>query len=195
MRAARSAGAGGPIRRCGRAKLLAKTPRPGGAGAGGRPAAEVPATQTAGTPFIVDLPRDESAQAARHASARTARAGAVLEDYAELIDDLHAAEGEARATDIARRLGVSHATVIKTIERLKREGLAQSKPYRGIFLTEQGHAMAATVRARHRVVFDLLRALGVPEDAAAADAEGIEHYVSDVTLAAFRRFLEAQKKG
>jgi DtxR family manganese transport transcriptional regulator len=77
-------------------------------------------------------------QAARHAQARQARAGALLEDYAELIDDLLAEGGEARPTDIARRLGVSHGTAIKTINRLKREGLAHAKPYRGVFLTEAG---------------------------------------------------------
>jgi DtxR family manganese transport transcriptional regulator len=39
------------------------------------------------------------------------------------------------------------------------------------------------------VVVDLLLAVGVPVEAAESDAEGIEHHVSDVTLAAFARFL------
>jgi DtxR family transcriptional regulator, manganese transport regulator len=81
-----------------------------------------------------DLP-SEAAQAERFGRARSARASAVLEDYVELIDDLLASQGEARPTDIARRLGVSHATAIKSIARLKREGLATSKLYRGVFLT------------------------------------------------------------
>jgi len=131
----------------------------------------------------------EQAEAARHASAREARASALLQDYVELIDDLLAAEGEARPTDIARRLGVSHATAIKAIARLKREGLAHSRPYRGVFLTEEGQALAARCRARHRLVVDVLLALGVPPDAAEHDAEGIEHHVSEAALAAFRRFL------
>ncbi|WP_373461486.1 manganese-binding transcriptional regulator MntR [Pseudoroseomonas cervicalis] len=137
---------------------------------------------------------DEEAQAqaqeaARHASARSARASALLHDYVELIDDLLTTGGEARPTDIARRLGVSHATAIKAVARLKREGLAHSKPYRGVFLTEAGRALAAEVRARHRVVVDVLLALGVPPEIAEIDAEGIEHHVSDATLAAFERFL------
>jgi DtxR family manganese transport transcriptional regulator len=131
----------------------------------------------------------DEAEAARHASAREARASALLQDYVELIDDLLAVEGEARPTDIARRLGVSHATAIKAIARLKREGLAHSRPYRGVFLTEEGQALAARVRARHRLVVDLLLALGVPPETAEHDAEGIEHHVSEATLAAFRRFL------
>lgn len=137
---------------------------------------------------------DEEAQAqaqeaARHASARSARASALLHDYVELIDDLLTTGGEARPTDIARRLGVSHATAIKAVARLKREGLAHSKPYRGVFLTEAGRALAAEVRARHRVVVDVLLALGVPPEIAEIDAEGIEHHVSDATLAAFEKFL------
>jgi len=39
-------------------------------------------------------------------------------------------------------------------------------------------------------VVDLLRAVGVPAEAAEADAEGMEHHVSDVTLKAFARFSQ-----
>ncbi len=131
----------------------------------------------------------EPTQARRFGKTRTALSTALLEDYAELIADLLASEGEARPTDIARRLGVSHATAIKTIARLKREGLATARPYRGVFLTEAGDALAARVRARHRLVVDLLTAVGVPQEAAEQDAEGIEHHVSDATLSAFARFL------
>jgi DtxR family manganese transport transcriptional regulator len=136
---------------------------------------------------------EEPTQALRFERARTARSTAMLEDYAELIADLIASGGEARATDIARRLGVSHATAVKSIGRLKREGLATGLPYRGVFLTETGRALAERVRSRHRLVVDLLVAIGVPSEAAESDAEGIEHYVSDATLAAFERFL--QNKG
>lgn len=134
----------------------------------------------------------EPTQARRFGKARSAQASALLEDYAELIADLLASGGEARPTDIARRLGVSHATAIKTIARLKREGLATARPYRGVFLTEAGEALAARMRTRHRLVVDLLRAVGVPAEAAEQDAEGLEHHVSDATLAAFSRFLKSQ---
>lgn len=133
----------------------------------------------------------ETTQASRFGKTRTAQSTALLEDYVELIDDLLTMSGEARPTDVARRLGVSHATAIKTIARLKREGLATSKPYRGVFLTPQGHDLADRVRARHRLVVEILLALGVPREAAESDAEGIEHHVSETTLAAFDRFLQA----
>jgi DtxR family manganese transport transcriptional regulator len=134
----------------------------------------------------------EGTQARRFSKARSAQSTALLEDYAELIADLLAGEGEARPTDIARRLGVSHATAIKTIARLKRAGLATARPYRGVFLTEKGQALADRVRMRHRVVVDLLRAIGVPTESAESDAEGIEHHVSEVTLKAFAQFLKTR---
>ncbi len=141
-------------------------------------------------PTETDLLPEEPTQARRFGHARTAQSTALLEDYAELIGDLLASGGEARPTDIARRLGVSHATAIKTIARLKREGIATSRPYRGVFLTQEGEALAARVKSRHRLVVDLLRAVGVPAEAAEQDAEGIEHHVSAATLDAFELFLK-----
>ncbi|MBO1073293.1 manganese-binding transcriptional regulator MntR [Roseomonas marmotae] len=138
-------------------------------------------------------PPAEDTQAARHAMARAGRASAVLEDYVELIDDLLREHGEARPTDLARRLGVSHATAIKSISRLKALGLAHSRPYRGVFLTAEGHALADKVRARHRLVVDLLLAVGVPPEVAESDAEGLEHHVSDTTLEAFAAFLRGAR--
>src|ERR1022692_2718211 len=122
----------------------------------------------------------ELTQARRFGKTRSAQWGALLEDYVELIADLLTTSGEARPTDVARRLGVSHATAIKTISRLKREGLATGRPYRGVFLTQEGQRLAARVRARHRLVVDMLLALGIPAEAAEADAEGIEHHVSEL---------------
>ena len=134
----------------------------------------------------------EGTQARRFGKTRSAQSTALLEDYVELIADLLKSAGEARPTDIARRLGVSHATAVKTISRLKRAGLATARPYRGVVLTEKGEALADRVRVRHRLVVDVLSALGVPTEAAEADAEGIEHYVSETTLKAFAHFLKSQ---
>ncbi len=60
---------------------------------------------------------EEPTQASRFGKARSAQSGALQEDYVELISDLLTNGGEARPTDIARRLGVAHATAIKTIGR------------------------------------------------------------------------------
>jgi DtxR family transcriptional regulator, manganese transport regulator len=140
----------------------------------------------------VELP-EEPTQALRFGKARIAQSTAVLEDYVELIADLLATRGEARATDIAKRLGVTHPTALKSIARLKREGLATALPYRGIFLTDAGHELADRVRARHRLIVELLIAVGVPAEAAEADAEGMEHHASKATLDAFARYLARRK--
>jgi DtxR family manganese transport transcriptional regulator len=143
--------------------------------------------------LVLKLPA-ELTQARRFGKARSAQSAALLEDYVELIADLLTTTGEARPTDIARRLGVSHPTAINTITRLKRKALATARPYRGVFLTEKGEALARRVRARHRLVVGLLLALGVPAEVAEADAEGIEHHVSEITLKAFARFLQSRKQ-
>lgn len=111
------------------------------------------------------------------------------QDYVEAIALLIAETGEARATDLAKSLGVTHVTVIRTVQRLQKLGLVTTQPYRSIFLTASGRKLASQARARHEKVIAFLTALGVPEHIAAADAEGIEHHVSPETLAAIDRFL------
>jgi DtxR family transcriptional regulator, manganese transport regulator len=124
-------------------------------------------------------------QAANFQKAREARQTEVAEDYVELIADLVDQTGEARAVDIARRLGVAQATVVKTVSRLQREGLVITRPYRAIFLTDQGRQLAEQSRRRHEIVEEFLLSLGVSQEAARRDAEGIEHHVGEETLAAF----------
>ena len=119
----------------------------------------------------------------------------IAEDYVELIADLIDATGEARAVDLANRLGVTNATVTNAITRLQREGLVRSEPYRAIFLTQDGRDLAEHCRRRHRIVYRFLRSLGIGEETARADAEGIEHHVSEETLAAFDRLLQERDRG
>jgi DtxR family manganese transport transcriptional regulator len=120
---------------------------------------------------------------------RNDHAKETAEDYVELIAALTEEVGEARAVDLAERLGVSHVTVTKTVQRLQREGYLTVKPYRSIFLTELGQDLARQARERHELVLAFLLKLGVPEEVAEIDAEGIEHHVSAETLARIRRFL------
>ncbi len=111
------------------------------------------------------------------------------QDYVEAIAALIGAHGEARATDLAKAMGVTHVTVIRTVQRLQRDGLVTTQPYRSIFLTDGGRRLASRAKARHEKVIAFLEALGVSPSTARADAEGIEHHVSPETLAAFERFL------
>lgn len=112
------------------------------------------------------------------------------QDYVELIGEMQAESGAAHVTDIARRLGVSHVTVHKTVKRLKAAGLVQAEPYRAITLTQDGRTMARASRERHEVTLRFLRHLGVSEAEALNDSEGIEHHVGDELLARMRVFCE-----
>jgi DtxR family manganese transport transcriptional regulator len=120
---------------------------------------------------------------------RAAHRAETAEDYVELIADLIDARGAARAVDIAMHLGITQATVTSTVSRLQRDGLIEHRPYRSIFLTEAGRDLAEMARRRHRLVVAFLCALGLPEETAERDAEGIEHHVSKETLEVFARFV------
>ena len=119
-------------------------------------------------------------QADHHRQVRAARQSEVMEDYVELI------------VDIAKRLGVTTPTVARMIGRLKETGWIKTQPYRAIFLTEDGRRVAEASRRRHQIVVEFLTAIGVSEEIARADAEGLEHHVSEETLAAFERCLKAR---
>lgn len=112
------------------------------------------------------------------------------EDYVEMIAELIAEKGEARVVDLAEGFGVSHATVNKIILRLNKEGYVTNRPYRSLFLTAEGEKLAKMCKERHEVVYNFLRALGIDERTAHLDTEGVEHHISDKTLAAFRKFLK-----
>ncbi|NLR97878.1 manganese-binding transcriptional regulator MntR [Rhizobium sp. P38BS-XIX] len=145
-------------------------------------------------PPVVPESRFASTEVETHVEAfqksRDDRRTELMEDYVELIADLIEHAGEARQTDIAQRLGVTQPTVAKMLKRLAEENLITQRPYRGVFLTEEGHRLAIATRRRHEVVEAVLCRLGVDPDTARNDAEGIEHHVSEKTLEAFERFLK-----
>jgi DtxR family manganese transport transcriptional regulator len=142
-----------------------------------------------------DTRRQVAQRAERFKRVRDAHQTEMAEDYVELIADLIDEKGEARVVDLAGCLGVTKPTVASAIQRLQREGLVSSERYRSIFLTEKGRGLALCSRRRHRVVREFLLALGVDARTADADAEGIEHHVSEATLEAFRRHLGKNRRG
>jgi DtxR family transcriptional regulator, manganese transport regulator len=136
-------------------------------------------------------PQVRSAEAQASALRQTRREHSIetAQDYVEAIAELRSSIGRARQIDLARRLGVSHVTVIRTIARLQKSGFVLNRPGQGIALTAKGTRLAEESRERHEVVLEFLRSLGISEPVAEADAEGIEHHVSAETLEAFRRHL------
>ena len=121
--------------------------------------------------------------ASRFERIRRAHQSEVAEDYVEMIADLI-------AVDLAQRFGVTAPTVNATVQRLVREGLVETQPYRSIFLTDAGRELAANCAKRHAVVRDFLISIGVSSDIAEADAEGLEHHVSPETLKAFKAMID-----
>lgn len=127
------------------------------------------------------------------AQTRREHANEIAEDYVEAIADLISETGEARVVDLAKRLGVTHVTVNRTIARLQKAGYVTAQPYRAIFLTDSGRELGVACKSRHETVVAFLRSLGIPERVAEMDAEGIEHHVSLETLAAFKAALRTAR--
>ncbi|MDC0060099.1 manganese-binding transcriptional regulator MntR [Pelagibacteraceae bacterium] len=110
------------------------------------------------------------------------------EDYLEIIADLLNTKGEARIVDIASKLDIAQATANKTIKRLQNQGFVKKEPYRSIFLTLKGQELASVSKKRHIIVLTFLKNLGLDARTAEADAEGIEHHVSNKTLKKMEQF-------
>ena len=110
------------------------------------------------------------------------------EDYLEIIADLLNTKGEARIVDIANKLDIAQATANKTIQRLQNQGYVKKEPYRSIFRTLKGQEVASVSKKRHIIVLTFLKKLGLDLKTAEADAEGIEHHVSDKTLKKMEQF-------
>ena len=134
-----------------------------------------------------------SDSAAKFDRIRRAHQSEVAEDYVEMISDLIEETGEARTVDLAARFGVTSPTVNAIVRRLQRENLVETRPYRSIFLTEAGKALAESSRGRHKIVRDFLVTIGVPETIAEEDAEGVEHHVSEETLGVFAQITAVGK--
>jgi DtxR family transcriptional regulator, manganese transport regulator len=133
-------------------------------------------------------PRTAKLQSAAFKRTRADHSSELAEDYVELIADLIDEKGEARGNEVALRLGVANATVVKMLKKLVERGLVTQEPYREIMLTGDGWALAENGRRRHHIVENFLLTLGISAETARIDSEGIEHHVSEETLKAMMRF-------
>lgn len=121
---------------------------------------------------------------------RRDHASEIAEDYVEAIAELINELGSCRVRDLSERFGVTHVTVVRTVQRLERDGLIETEPYKPIELTAKGAKLAEECRERHDIVYRFLLALGVSEPVAAIDTEGIEHHVSPETLKKFEDYVK-----
>jgi len=104
-----------------------------------------------------------------------------IQDYAKAVYALEARAGGAVSTnDLAERLGVTPGSVSAMLRKLSDVGLLEHEPYHGVRLTEQGRRVALEVLRHHRLIeLFLAEELGMPWDRVHAEAEVLEHVLSE----------------
>jgi DtxR family Mn-dependent transcriptional regulator len=102
------------------------------------------------------------------------------EDYAKAIYVLEARHGAASTNALAERLGVSAPAVSAMVKKLAALGYVRHAPYRGVRLTDEGRRVALEVLRHHRLLETyLVEELDVPLDRVHAEAEVLEHVLSE----------------
>jgi DtxR family transcriptional regulator, Mn-dependent transcriptional regulator len=104
-----------------------------------------------------------------------------MEDYLKAIHQIaETATGTASTQALADRLHVSTASVTGMIKRLDSLDLVRHEPYRGVVLTPRGSAVALEVLRHHRLLeLYLVEQLGMPWEEVHAEAERLEHHISE----------------
>jgi DtxR family Mn-dependent transcriptional regulator len=104
-----------------------------------------------------------------------------VQDYAKAIYALEQRdEGAVTTNALADRLGVTAASASGMVKRMGELGLVEHTPYRGVTLTENGRRVALEVIRHHRLLeLYLAESLGLPWDRVHAEAEVLEHHLSD----------------
>jgi DtxR family transcriptional regulator, Mn-dependent transcriptional regulator len=104
-----------------------------------------------------------------------------VQDYAKAVYALEVRKDEAVSTnELAERLGVTPGSVSAMLRKLSDVGLVEHQPYRGVRLTADGRRVALEVLRHHRLLeLFLAKELGMPWDRVHAEAEVLEHVLSD----------------
>jgi Mn-dependent DtxR family transcriptional regulator len=117
-----------------------------------------------------------------------------MEDYLEVIYELVEQKGYATTVDISNYLNVSAPSVTKMTQRLDETGYLKYEKYRGIRLTDEGVRIAQNIRNRHGLLAEFFKMIGVDEESANSDAEGIEHHLHPETIKRLEDFMNVLKK-
>ncbi len=104
-----------------------------------------------------------------------------IEDYSKAIFALESrGDGPVSTTALADRLGVTAGSVSAMLKKLDELGITTHVPYRGVRLTEDGRRLALEVIRHHRLLESFLAdELGMPWDRVHAEAEVLEHVLSE----------------
>ena len=112
-----------------------------------------------------------------------------MEDYLEVIYELIKEKGYATTIDISKHLHVKAPSVTIMVRKLHEDQFLIYEKYRGIKMTPKGDKVARSIRERHSMITEFLKLLGVDEETAHKDAEGIEHDLHRQTLTKFATFV------
>ncbi len=106
---------------------------------------------------------------------------AAVEDYSKAIFALQSRTEEPVSTNaLAERLGITPGSVSGMLKKLDELGLTSHVPYRGVRLTPEGRRLALEVIRHHRLLESFLAdGLGMPWDRVHAEAEVLEHVLSE----------------
>ena len=103
------------------------------------------------------------------------------ENYAKALYELQGRDASPVGTSaVAERLGVTPASASGMLKRLADEGVVEYEPYHGARLTSDGERIALEMIRHHRLLeLFLAEVLGMPWDRVHAEAEVLEHHISD----------------
>ncbi len=104
-----------------------------------------------------------------------------VEDYSKAIYALETRSEEPVSTNaLAERLQITAGSVSAMLRKLDELGLITHVPYRGVRLTAAGRRIALEVIRHHRLLESYLAdVLGMPWDRVHAEAEVLEHVLSE----------------
>ncbi len=144
---------------------------------------------------VTGLDKENRLEAIRYANSvkkedRTDR----MEDYLEVIYELVQEKGYATTVDISSYLNVSSPSVTKMMQKLDETGYLKYEKYRGIKLTNEGTRIARNIRNRHGLLAEFFMIIGVDEEIANNDAEGIEHHLHPETMKKLEEFINELKR-
>ena len=115
------------------------------------------------------------------------------EMYLETIYVLSKKLDNVRSIDIASQMGFSKPSVSRAMGVLKEKEYIEIDRSGNVTLTKSGLRIAKTIYERHTVLTDVLVALGVDKETATDDACRIEHYISDKTFKAIKKYIRDNK--
>jgi DtxR family Mn-dependent transcriptional regulator len=115
---------------------------------------------------------------------------AAIQDYVREIYKLENEGGRATTSALAERLEVSAPSVTSMLKKLASLGLVEHRRYHGATLTPKGERVALEVIRHHRLLEQyLVKTLGLPLDAVHAEADRLEHALSEELEAEIDRSL------